>query len=71
MPRSTSQNRFSDTVGRDTAQMAAHMLQCDAARGGWFGLAGALQRVSAVTAGRLVTVTCLGAVLFAALSAFG
>lgn len=71
MPRSISQNRPSDTVGRDTAQMAAHMLQCDAARGGWFGFAGAVQRVSAATAGRLVTVACLGVVLVAALSAFG
>ncbi|WP_326541904.1 hypothetical protein [Pseudorhodoferax sp.] len=71
MPRSPSRNLLSDAVGRDAAQMAAHMLQCEAARGGWFGLAGALQRVSAATAGRLVTVACLGAVLLAALSAFG
>ena len=71
MSRSASQNRHSDAVGRDAAQMAAHMRQCEAASGDRFGLAGALQRVSVATAGRLVTVACLGAVLVAALSAFG
>lgn len=61
----------SSAIGRDVAQMAAHMLQCEAARGGWFGIAGVWQRVSAATAGRLVTVACLGAVLIAVLSALG
>ncbi|WP_156374767.1 hypothetical protein [Pseudorhodoferax sp. Leaf274] len=69
--RSTPQNPPSDAIGRDAAQMAAHMRQCDAARGDRFGLAGALQRVSVATAGRLVTVACLGAVLVAALAVFG
>jgi hypothetical protein len=70
MSRSASQNFSSDAIGRDAAQMAAHMLQCKAARGDWFGLTGALQRVSVATAGRLVTVACLGALLLAALAAF-
>ena len=70
MSRSASKNRHADALGRDTAQMAAHMRQCEAARGDRFGLAGALQRVSAATAGRLVTVACLGAVLIAALFTF-
>lgn len=60
-----------DAIGGDTAQMAAHMRQCEAARGNRFGLTDALQRVSVVTAGRLVTVACAGAVLIAALAAFG
>ncbi|WP_063887723.1 hypothetical protein [Pseudorhodoferax sp. Leaf265] len=70
MSRFASQKLSSDAIGRDAAQMAAHMLQCKAARGDWFGLAGALQRVSVATAGRLVTVACLGALLLAALAAF-
>jgi hypothetical protein len=59
-----------DAVDRDAAQMAAHMLQCETARGAWFAVTGALQRVSAVSAGRLVTVACLGAALIALVTAF-
>lgn len=68
--RSFSLKSSADAIGRDAAQMAAHMLQCKAARGDWFGLAGALQRVSVASAGRLVSVACLAAVLIGALAAF-
>jgi hypothetical protein len=61
----------SDAIGRDAAQMAAHMRQCEAARGGWFGLQSGLQRVSGATAGRLVTVACLGAMLIGVLAVLG
>lgn len=61
----------SDAVGSDTVQMAAHMRQCDDARGRWFRLRSGLQRISVATAGRLVTVACLGAVLLGLLAAFG
>ena len=59
-----------DAVCRDVAQMALHMHQCTLARGRWFGLRSGMQRATAATAGRLVTVACIGIALVGVLNAF-
>lgn len=59
-----------DAVCRDSAQMALHMQQCTLARGRWFGLRSGMQRATAATAGRLVTVACAAALLAVVLAVF-
>lgn len=49
-----------DSVRGDIDALASHMRDCEHAQSRWADVRGSLQRAHALTAGRLVTVGCIG-----------